>query len=49
MTLLGDEKSNLLDKKDANVKEVLHIEKSNLVDKESNSEQNPHSDVAGLF
>ena len=37
MTLLGDEKSNLVDEKEGN-----------LVDKESN-EQNVHSDVTGLF
>ena len=37
MTLLGDEKSNLVDEKEGN-----------LVDKESN-EQNLHSDVTGLF
>ena len=43
MTLLGDEKSNLSDKK-----ETISNEKSNLVDKESN-EHNVNSDVAGLF
>ena len=37
MTLLGDEKSNLVDEKEGN-----------LVDKESN-EQNLHSDVTGLI
>ena len=37
MTLLGDEKSNLVDEKEGN-----------LADKESN-EQNVHSDVTGLF
>ena len=42
MTLLGDERSNLSDKKET------CNEKSNLVDKEAN-EHNVHSDVTGML